>query len=262
MARSPAARTQAAADALLDWLGERVGDPSRLPSEPLAPPSIRQATEPVDGDAVSPGTHVSRSLGRDATRRDTTPAVAPAHTDWLFHHLRVQGPPEIVAAFRKAAAGAGVIPWYLDLDRVEEDAFLRLAAPSGQPRTLSLEGARMLAAELRDAVARRHALAVARVGHSQACLFDLHALLPVPGDVLRLGPDHPSALQWLWTHWGTTEALRHVALAPDRGAAAASKAVFRISFWSADWTPWRAMAVVRGRFPELGFEVQPHYERA
>jgi hypothetical protein len=31
--------------------------------------------------------------------------------------------------------------------------------------------------------------------------------------VLRLGPDDPASLDWLWTHWGTstTQALRHVA---------------------------------------------------
>ena len=108
-------------------------------------------------------------------------AVAPAHPDWLFHHLRIEGSAEAVAAFRATASGAGVIPWHLDFERVEEDAFLRLAAPLGQARTLSLQGARMLTAELRDAVARRHALAVARVGHDKKCCFDLHALVPVPG---------------------------------------------------------------------------------
>src|SRR5690242_19892847 len=93
--------------------------------------------------------------------------IAPAHTDWLYHHLTVTGPEVQVAAFRHAAAGAGVIPWTLDLDRMEEDFFHRLLVlPAGQPRTLSLDGARLLAAELRDAVARRHALAVARVGRS------------------------------------------------------------------------------------------------
>ena len=82
----------------------------------------------------------------------------------------------------------------------------------------------MLAAELRDAVARRHALAVARVGRSTACPFDLHALVPVPADVLRLGPDHPDALPWLWAHWGTTQALRHVvASSVGQGSASAGR---------------------------------------
>ena len=41
--------------------------------------------------------------------------LAPAHTDWLYHHLRVTGEPAELAAFRAAAAGAGVIPWAQDL---------------------------------------------------------------------------------------------------------------------------------------------------
>lgn len=197
-----------------------------------------------------------------STNGDPLPAVAPAHPDWLFHHLRIEGSAEAVAAFRAAASGAGIIPWHLDFERVEEDAFLRLAAPQGQARTLSLEGARMLAAELRDAVARRNALAVARVGQDNKCYFDLHALVPVPGDILRLGPDHPDALRWLWDHWGTTETLRHVALAPDRDETMPDETVFRVSFWTADWTPWRALAIIRARFPALRLDVQPQYARA
>ncbi len=189
------------------------------------------------------------------------PAVVPAHPDWLFHHLRIEGPAEAVAAFRETASGAGIIPWHLYFDRVEEDAFLRLAAPQGQARTLSLEGARMLAAELRDAVARRHALAVAPVGHDKRCCFDLHALVPVPSDLLRLGPDHPDALRGLWQHWGTTDTLRHVAPAPDRTETAPAETVFRVSFWSADWTPWQALAAIRARFPGLRVDVQPLYGR-
>ena len=149
---------------------------------------------------------------------------------------------------------------------MEEDFFHRLVAPpAGQARTLSLDGARLLAAELRDAVARRHALAVARVGRSQACPFDLHALLPVPPDVLRLGADHPGAVAWLWAAWGTTQALRHVVLAPaspsDRPGPA-DDAALQLSFWSADWTPWRALAAVQTRWPALRVAVTPQYALA
>ena len=112
---------------------------------------------------------------------------------------------------RPRRPGAGIIPWQLDPARIAEDVFLRLVAPPPpQQRSLSLAGARILAGQLRDAAARRHDLALARVGHSRACPFDLHALLPVPGDILRRGPDDPAALAWLWEHWGTTDALRHV----------------------------------------------------
>ena len=251
MAHRRAARTQRAAETLTAWRSERA---DRQPSGPPEAPAPLTGGRQSDHDIAA---KVGRSTGKMAR-----PALAPAHTDWLFHHLRIAGPEAALAAFRAAAAGAGIIPWHLDLDRVEEDVFLRLAAPSGQPRTLSLEGARMLAAELRDAVARRHALAVARVGHDQTCCFDLHALLPVPGDILRLGPDHSDALRWLWTHWGTTDALRRVALAPDRDQTASAETVWGISFWSADWTPWRALAAIRKRFSGLRFDVQPHYERA
>jgi hypothetical protein len=204
--------------------------------------------------------------GVPAVADQPLPAVAPAHTDWLYHQLQISGAAAQVSAFRKAAAGAGVIPWRLDFDRMEEDFFLRLAAPPpGHARTLSIEGARLLAAELRDAVARRHALAVARVGQSLACPFDLHQLLPIPAAILQLGPDHPDALAWLWTHWGTTQALRHVAAetgSARRRSKPSDAAVFAVTFWSADWTPWRALAALRERWPVLRFAVTPHYELA
>lgn len=185
--------------------------------------------------------------------------LAPAHTDWLHHVLRIDGPAPAIAAFRDAAAGAGTIPWHLDLDSLEEDWFNRLVSPPApQRRSLSLEGARMLAGELREVVARRHGLAVARVGRSEACSFDLHALVPVPEPILLLGPDHPAALEWLWANWGTTQALRHVAVL----AGARASEALHIEFWSADWTPWRALATVRAGWPALQFQVAPSYETA
>ncbi len=103
-------------------------------------------------------------------------------------------------------------------------------------------GARALARQLREAAEQRHAVAAARAGRSRACPFDLHALVPVPDAVLRLGPDHPDALAWLWAHWGTTQALRH--MTEDRVAALGRHKLRRrdpgtlhLSFWSADWTP-------------------------
>ena len=253
-----ATRPQEAADALLARRADH-GEANRpLPTQA----SAGRTTPPQSGNGKAPDKGATGWPAGRCKADEAPPAVAPAPTDWLSHNLRIQGPAEDLAAFRAAASGAGIIPWHLDLDRVEEDAFLRLAAPTGQTRTLSLEGARLLAAELRDAVARRHALAIAAVGHSHACVFDLHALLPVPGEMLRLGPDHPDALRWLWTHWGTTEALRRVALAPDRDETAPEQTVVRISFWAADWTPWRGLAALRARFSGLRFDVQPHYERA
>ena len=171
-----------------------------------------------------------------------------------------------MAAFRAAARGAGVIPWHLDLDRLEEDCFhLLVSPPAPQHRTLSLAGARIVAGQLRDAVGRRHDLAVARVGRSRACPFDLHALVPVPDALLRLGPDDPASLAWLWEHWGTTQALRHVA--EDTAFSGAGRdrrppgdAAFAITFWSADWTPWRALARIAARWPALRFDTRPLYD--
>ena len=116
------------------------------------------------------------------------PPLCLADTDWLHHRLTVGGPAETVAAFAASAQGAGTIPWSLDAARVEEDLFHRLIAPPApQRRSLSLEGARALARQLTEASVARHEAALARVGISRACAFDLHALLPVPPDILRLG---------------------------------------------------------------------------
>ena len=127
----------------------------------------------------------------------------------------------------------------------------------------------MLTGQPRAAVSLRHELGVARVGRSWACPFDLHALVPVPAAVLRLGPDDPASLDWLWTHWGTTQMLRHVVVdeaAADviatRRPAAAGKGVWALTFWSADWTPWQALARIAARWPSLQIDVRPTYEAA
>ncbi len=190
-------------------------------------------------------------------------ALCLPDTDWLQHRLTISGLAEALARFRVAVAGAGVIPWQLDFDQLQEDWFHRLMGAS--PRSLSAQGARILARQLREASERRHSLAVAQVGRSRACPFDLHALCPVPMRILALGPDHPQARAWLWQHWGTTQALRHVAvLAEPRepDTIRAGQAVVRLGFWAADWTPWRALAAVARDWPELRFEIQPIYHQA
>ena len=197
-----------------------------------------------------------------------TKVLAPAHTDWLYHHLQVTGEPEGVAAFRAAAAGAGVIPWTHDRGAAAEDWFHLLVAPRApQRRSLSLEGARILAGQLRAAAEARGRLVVERAAASRACPFDLHRQIPVPARLLRLGPDHPEARAWLWTHWGTTEALRGVVALPvpgrgqpqRRGQAHAPDGLFWVGFWSADWTPWRAVLALRQRWPALRIAVRPLY---
>jgi hypothetical protein len=279
MRRSPTNRLVAAADALRDFLASRSAATGfcagALPT-PDDPHHDAAWLDTTVSDAASPNAPLAEldpaveillgaTQGRPARGADAASvlqAAAPlrlAHTDWLYHHLEVTGPADQVARFAQAAAGGGIIPWQLDLDRLEEDFFHALVAPPApQQRSLSLAGARILAGELREAVARRHELAVARVGHSRAAPFDLHALCPVPADLLRRGPDDPAALAWLWTRWGTTQALRHVTAVP---AAPGGARAFCVRFWSADWTPWRALEALGQKWPALRITVRPVYAR-
>ncbi len=285
-----ALKADAAAEQLNAWLQQPRGpvpdvgsDAGRAASGPVGRP-LTGAVAAVHLDEAAAAAETVETIGAKALDDPTPdragpdragPAVACEgravagipmrlpHTDWLHHRLVVTGPADALAGFQADASGAGTIPWQLDGDRMAEDLFHRLAAPPApQRRRLSLAGARELARQLRDAVELRHAAACARVGHSRACAFDLHALVPVPPDILRLGPDEPDAPAWLWAHWGTTAPLRHVAveLAPlPRTPLPAGTATAIISFWSADWTPWRALAAVRARWPALQFDVRLTY---
>ena len=262
MGRSAAGNADRAADALEAFLRDRpVAAVSADPGEALA--SSQEGKGALGDDAGLPPQRRTRQADPAAVQAFAagTPLRLP-HTDWLFHRLVVTGSVATMAAFRAPASGAGTIPWRLDLASLEEDWFHLLVNPTH--RALSLAGARVLAGQLREAVEHRHAVAVARVGHIQACPFDLHALVPVPAAILHLGPDHPDALAWLWQHWGTTQALRHVApdTAPTRMPApmlAAGEGRLQLSFWSADWTPWRALTRIRGDWPSLRFDMQPDY---
>lgn len=292
--RGAASRTSEAADALLAWLRSQRREPiiegaakaTTDAADPAAP--IQRPEQPGDG-VVAGGTELviatgtrtapvpngglsaavrSRAIGAPDRTETGAPLCLP-NTDWLYHRLTVTGPAAAVGGFSDAAAGAGTVPWQLDVELLEEDVFHLLAAPPPpHERTLSAMGARVLAGQLRKAVERRHALAVARVGRNRACPFDLHALLPVPGDVLRFGPDDPAALAWLWENWGTTQALRHVATVAATGGSderhppARGETAVRVTFWSADWTPWRALARLAGRWPALRFDVRPRYDRS
>ena len=123
-----------------------------------------------------------------------------AHPAWLYHHLTIIGPAGVVAEFAAAARGSGVVPWQIDSAALEEDVFnLAVAQPPAQ-RSLSIEGCRILARQFRDRAEARQARAVALVGRSRACPFDLHTLLPVPDAVLQQGPTHPAVLAWLREH--------------------------------------------------------------
>jgi hypothetical protein len=187
--------------------------------------------------------------------------LAPAHTDWLYHHLQVEGGAAEVAAFRAAAAGPGLIPWTEDLGVPAEDWFhLLVAPPAPQRRSLSLDGARILAGQLRDAAEARRQRLLEQAATDRACPLDLHRLLPVPAPLLRHGPGHPEARAWLWTHWGTTQALRGVVVLQPPGRAGQWAGLWRVGFWAADWTPWPALLALRTRWPALRFDVRPLYD--
>ncbi len=290
--QAAATKAEAAADALLAWLQTQptrtashraATDPATERGEPLAgrPATALRADvaepDPLVGAAAQPeqpdlADAATVALSHDPIQRRRGSALRLDHTDWLHHRLLITGPMADLVRLRAAAGGAGTVPWHFDFDRMEEDLFHLLVAPPasmGAPRarSLSLAGARILAGQLRAAAARRHALAIARVGHSEACPFDLHTLVPVPDVILRRGPDDPDALDWLWTHWGTTQTLRHVVedeatagVIATRRPAAPGKGAWALTFWSADWTPWRALAQVAVRWPTLCFETRPIYD--
>lgn len=292
MTRSAAAKASQAADALLAWLDTQAGTAVRGGATGAEGLPEKERVDSIAGGLVERPRPVDMAGAGDAAvevpERFDPMATVPAarsrlalaaeprhlpHTDWLHHRLSVTGPAGQVGVFRAAAAGSGTIPWTLDLDRMAEDWLHLLVSPPALPgsltpqqRTLSVAGARIVASQLRDAVARRHELAVARVGRSQACPLDLHALVPVPDDVLRLGPDDPQALAWLWQHWGTTQALRRVtedrAATDERRWPIGGEAAFHLTFWSADWTPWHALADLEQRWPALRFAVRPTYQPA
>ncbi len=292
--QAAAAKAEEAADALLAWLRAQprgigsqreatgsAGQEGALSAESSAAALSEDAVEPDPAFATVSlpehpdlATAVLSAPSDDPTRRRRPTALRLSHTDWLHHRLLITGPTADLADLRATAAGAGTVPWHLDFDHMEEDLFHLLVAPparagaEGAPgRSLSLAGARILAGQLRAAAARRHALAVARVGHNAVCPFDLHALVPVPDAILQYGPDEPAALDWLWTHWGTTQALRHVAeddaaagVTAVRRAATPGEATWALTFWSADWTPWRALAQIAGQWPGLRFDTRPTYD--
>ncbi|MFL1463392.1 hypothetical protein ACI6QG_14395 [Roseococcus sp. DSY-14] len=184
------------------------------------------------------------------------------HTDWLYHHLRAEGPPAAVAAFRAAAAGPGLLPWEDELGPAEEDWFLRaMVQPPGR-RRLGLEDTRRLAALLRGALEERRAR---RPALPARVAFDLHALLPVPPALLRRGPEDPAALAWLRAHWGVTQGLRGVVELPPARRDRPRRhlpGLFWVGFFSADWSPWPALLRLRAGHPALQLTLRPLYDGA
>ncbi len=219
--------------------GPAPAKPALLPDQAKPPPRPR-GRRPLALHAPAPG--------------------AEAPPGWLYHHLTASGPAGPLAAFAAAARGPGAVPWRHDLAALEEDVFNLAVAQPPARRRLGAEGCRVLARQFRAQVEAHQARAAARAGHSLACPFDLHALLPVPDSVLRQGPAHPAALAWLSEHWGTTSRLRHVALRP--GATAGRRlpgghGTAGYGFFADGGTPHAAVAQLGPRWPALRFVLQP-----
>lgn len=216
-------------------------------------------SDPPPAPAVNPDPDVTaprpKPRGRRPAARIPTPASEP---NWLYHHLTVSGPGEHVEKFAAAARGSGVIPWQLDYAAIEEDIFVRAVSQPASQRSLSVEGCRILARQFREKVELRQARAMALVGRSVACPFDLYALLPVPGAVLQLGPIHPAALAWLAAHWGITDRLRQVAVRDHATAGRRlprNQTVIGYSFFTHQETPDAAIAHLVTRWPALRFRL-------
>ena len=171
------------------------------------------------------------------------------------------GPAEEVGRFAAAARGAGVIPWtFVDRRREEEDRVHALLHPPDGSAGLSLMGARTLARLLRTECERHDEAALTAAATMRTCPFDLHALLPVPGHILQLGPDEPATTNWLRSHWGVVRSLRHVRDRTERADGRVRRSArLRFEFWSADWTPWAAFRDLRTRWAQLSFDLKPDY---
>lgn len=177
--------------------------------------------------------------------------------EWLPHVLTVSGPHAQLGAFRLSAAGPGSIPWLADYDRLEEDWINAMLTPAPADRGISVEGARILARQLRERVEAQDQRAAEIAVGDGLCPLDLNALIPIPGRLLRLTPDDPVVVTWLWEHWGTSWALRGVEEIPGvpEQPLPAGHACIGYRFWSADWTPWRVLSSVGSRFPSIRFHV-------
>jgi hypothetical protein len=207
-----------------------------------------------------PNTQTDRSKRRGRRPARAIQAIAAGDApDFLFHHLTLSGTAAAVGGFAAAARGSGATPWQLDYAAIEEDIFVRAVSQPAARRNLTVEGCRILARQFRDKVEAHQARAAALVGHSRACPFDLHALLPVPEAILLLGPTHPAALAWLAAHWGVTDRLRQVSVrdkATTGRRLPAGHTAIGYSFFTYRETPEAAIAQLAARWPALRFVLQ------
>lgn len=194
------------------------------------------------------------------TRRGRRPLVYhadPTSPNWIYQHVTVSGPAGAVAAFGEAARGPGIVPWRLDLDRIEEDIFHLAISQPAEQRVLTIAGCRILARQFREKVEARQARSAAMLRTSRTCPFDLQVLLPIPPDVLALGQAHPEARAWLAGNWGIGDQPRRIAvLDRPRGQVPAGQDVLAYGFFTADTSPEVAMDELGLIWPGLRFRLQ------
>jgi hypothetical protein len=227
--------------------------------------SLRYPWESETEPAVTPlppgpAPQPKRRGRRPAALADAASHQMEAAPRWLYHHLTISGPAEPVSAFADAARGSGVVPWRIDVERIEEDVFNLAVSQPPERRNLTIAGCRILARQFRERVEMRQARAAALVGRSRACPFDLQQLLPVPAAILAQGLTHPASLAWLSEHWGTTDRLRQVEERqnPTTGRRLPKgHAVIGYGFFTAGETPHAAIAWLAIDWPALRFALQP-----
>jgi hypothetical protein len=221
--------------------------PWDMPAVPIASPAH-----------LDPDTQATRPKPR-GRRPAATILTAAGASDWWFHHLTISGPAVTVDAFAAAARGSGVIPWQLDYAAIEDDIFVRAVSQHASRRSLTVDGCRILARQFREKVEVHQAHAMALVGRSFNCPFDLHSLLPVPDRILSRGPAHPEALIWLAAHWGITDRLRQVSLrdkATTGRRLPAGHTVIGYSFFTHRETPQAAIDQLAACWPALRFALR------
>jgi hypothetical protein len=185
--------------------------------------------------------------------------VSSSEPAWRYHRLTITGPAATVEDFAVAARGAGVIPWHFDTAAMEEDVFNLAASQPPHLRSLSIDGCRLLARQLRDRIEARAAKGLLLSETSKACPFDLHTLLPVPEEILRLGPSAPASAAWLETNWGISGRLHQVASRPDAKPGRRlrkEEACLGFGFFAWDATPRAAMTRIAAKWPDLRFVLQ------
>jgi hypothetical protein len=214
----------------------------------------RVPVAPAPDSVIAPPKRRGR---RPIATASASTSAAPA---WLWHHLTISGPAADVAVFAEAARGPGVIPWHVDYAQLEEDIFHRAVAARGGRNGLSIEGCHILARQFRQRIESRDEKAVALIGQSRACPFDLHVLLPIPAEILQRGPTDRESLDWLARHWGTPDALRKIVARPNPSAGRrlpSDHAVISYGFFTSGETPRAAATQLVAGWSTLRFVLTP-----